>query len=56
MVSFFHDDNIFRVVLYYVRMIDTSFDCVSSPEENEGSMNKIGREMKAGVPIKDLTQ
>ena len=38
----------FYVLVYYSThtddtiMIDISFDCVSSPEENEGSMNKIG--------------
>ena len=34
-------------------MIDISFDCVPSPKENEGSINKIGWEMKAGDQIKD---
>ena len=33
--------------------IDIQFDCVSTPEENEGSMNKFGREMKAADQIKD---
>ena len=37
-------------------MIDTSFDCALSPKENEGLMNKIGWEMKAGDSVKDLTQ
>ena len=36
-------------------MIYTSFDCTSSPEDNEESMNKIGWEMKAGDWSKDLT-
>ena len=29
-------------------MIDTSFDCVTSPKENEVSMKKMGLEMKTG--------
>ena len=33
-------------------MIYTSFDSVSSPEENDVSINKIGWEMKAGDSIK----
>ena len=37
-------------------VIDTSFDCALSPKENEGSMNKIEWEMKAGDSVKDLTQ
>ena len=34
-------------------MIHTSFECAQSYEENEGSMNKIGWEIKAGGWIKD---
>ena len=34
-------------------MIDTSFDCAEFYEANEGSMNKIGREIKVGGFIKE---
>ena len=37
-------------------MIDTSFDCASSPEENKGLMNKIGEEMMVGGLIQDRIQ
>ena len=46
--TFFPEKYVFYTLAYYSTlrddtiMIDTSFDCASSPEENEGSMNKIG--------------
>jgi len=36
-------------------IIYTSFDCASSPEENEASMNKIEQEITTGDSIKDRT-
>ena len=59
---FFSQKYVFYALAYYsIRsydkiVIDTSFDCVSSPEENEGSMKKIEWEMRAVDSIKDLTQ
>ena len=53
--------SVFYSLVYYSTprddtiMINTSFDCTSSPEENERSMNKIELEMKEGS-IKDRTQ
>ena len=44
---FFSEKYVFYTLAYYSTlrddtiMIDPSFDCASSPEENEGSMNKI---------------
>ena len=54
----FIEKYVFYALAYYSTpsndtiMIHTSFDCVSSPEENEVSMNKIEWEMKAGDSIK----
>ena len=59
---FFSQNYVLYALAYYSTqnngtiMIDTSFDSALSPEENEGSMNKIEWEMKAGDSIKDSTQ
>ena len=55
----FIEKYVFYVLAYYTThsndtiMIYISFDCVSSPEENEVSMNKIGWVTKEGDSIKD---